>query len=87
MTDTDKLWIRAGQLGLSCPKLAKRLGISRTSMYNKMVGIAQFNLNEIRELIHVLQLSPEEVIDIFFGDDYLEINGQKVDMRASKVNR
>lgn len=76
-----------GELKLSCPKLAKELDISRTSMYNKMTGEAEFNLREIRKLIRVLQLSPKEVIDIFFGDDYLDINGQKVDMRASKVNQ
>ena len=53
--------------GYSASAMAKRLGISRTSYYNKLSGYTPFNLNDMCVLISACGLNMDEVRDIFFS--------------------
>lgn len=46
--------------------LAKDLSIGTTAFYNKCKGRSQFKQNEISQLARELQLTAEEVNNIFF---------------------
>ncbi len=46
-------------------EIASALGISESSLRNKMVGDNEFKESEIRKLVQLLELSPERVNEIF----------------------
>ena len=50
-------------------ELAEKLGISRQSVSLKLNGRRPFNSNEISKIAHILQLTPEEVMQIFFDNN------------------
>ena len=54
------------RIGVSRKRLATELGISRTCMYNKLCGTAEFKGSEIKTLAQILCLSATEVNEIFF---------------------
>lgn len=47
--------------------VSEKLGISRQAFCNKMIGRSPFKLDEICVLIYILNLSPSEVMDVFFA--------------------
>lgn len=55
-------------LGKSVLWLANKLSISKASLYNKLNGKTRFTLDEVRIITDVLELTDEEVIDIFFDN-------------------
>lgn len=52
--------------GLRLDFIAEKLGISRQTLSDKINNKKQFKLGEIQTLVKVLNLTPEEVDDIFF---------------------
>ena len=50
-------------------ELAEKLGISRQSVSMKLNCHRPFNSNEISKIAHILQLTPEEVMQIFFDNN------------------
>lgn len=50
---------------ISRKNIANALGISETSLYNKLTGLREFKESEIKALISVLSLSPDDVNRIF----------------------
>lgn len=57
--------------------LAKKLGLSRTGLYNKINNKSEFLASEIQILSDILKLSPDERQEIFFAkevDDLETIN-------------
>jgi transcriptional regulator with XRE-family HTH domain len=52
--------------GLRLDFIAEKLEISRQSLSDKINNKKQFKLGEIQALVKVLNLTPEEVDEIFF---------------------
>lgn len=52
--------------GLRLDFIAEKLEISRQTLSDKINNKKQFKLGEIQTLVKVLNLTPEEVDDIFF---------------------
>lgn len=48
---------------ISKTEMAKRLGISRRSLYNKLEGETQFTIEEIAELARMLHFTNLELMD------------------------
>lgn len=46
--------------------LAKYLGMSEVAVNKKFQGVLRFNVNDIRRLKEYLNLSNDEVVEIFF---------------------
>lgn len=68
MTNVELLNKKVEESGLKSAYIAKRLGISRASWYNKIKGKSQFTAGEIKELCDVLHIkSLREKEEIFFS--------------------
>ena len=52
--------------GLQCKDITENLKISRSATVRKMSNKTEFTQSEIKGLIRLLELSPEEVMSIFF---------------------
>ena len=53
--------------GLKLEAIAKKMGINRVSLWNKIQGRTEFKVSEITSLAKILNLSAEQRDDIFFG--------------------
>ena len=69
MTDALELDYAIKKAGLNRPKIAKALGISMMSMFNKIHNRTEFKASEIAALKQVLHLSNEQRDKIFFAHD------------------
>ena len=54
--------------GMSMEMFAKKLGISKKSLYSRLNGNVEFELDELRRAKKTLALSNEAFMDIFFDD-------------------
>lgn len=54
---------------LSKAFVAEFLGLTRQGLYNKLNGDRDFKGSEIKQLIRLLNLDPEEQQAIFFADE------------------
>ena len=55
--------------GLSIPRLAEMIGISKKAFYEKLSGKTEFKRNEILSIKETLGISDERLLEIFFADD------------------
>lgn len=55
--------------GITNRHLAKELGLSEQTFYNKMVGASEFKNSEIKTITKELNLSLDDVNKIFFDND------------------
>lgn len=69
MLNTEKLREAIDDKGISITKLAKSIGITRESFYNKMNGNNEFKASEIQKTTKVLGLTRDRRDAIFFSDD------------------
>lgn len=53
-------------LGKNVGWLAERLGISKTALYKKLNGTTRLTLDEARIITNALDLSTDEIMEIFF---------------------
>lgn len=56
--------------------IAEKLGISRTSLYNKLSGKRDFKVSEISKLCEILRLTEQERLLIFLADEADKEKGQ-----------
>ena len=52
---------------ISTPELAKELGLAPTTLFRKISGESDFYRNEIERICAILELSPQETLNIFFA--------------------
>ena len=52
--------------GLKLEAIARKMGINRVSLWNKIQGRTEFKASEITSLSQILNLSAEQRDDIFF---------------------
>lgn len=65
MTNTVELEVAIKRSGLTKRELAKKIGLSETSLYKKIHNITEFKASEVSALIEILSLE-EKVKEIFF---------------------
>ncbi len=63
--DLEFLKIRRKEKGLTQNDLSSHFGYSRQNYSQKEIGKQRFKLDEIRELMNILSLTPEEIVRIF----------------------
>ena len=66
MINTKLLEKKISDSGMTMVSLAKKTGILRESLYNKLKGNTEFKASEISSLSKVLRLSTRERDAIFF---------------------
>lgn len=52
--------------GLTIPTLAEKVGMNKKTLYGKIKGVSSFNLNEVSKIVDALNLTDEEMLEIFF---------------------
>lgn len=57
-------------------RLAERLGISQTSLTNKLTGRTEFNRDEIIRIVDLLNIPKSEVYDYFFAGQIEKSQGK-----------
>ena len=67
MIDTIKLEMSITKARITKRELAKQLGISEMSLYNKIHNISEVKASEIRQLSEILELSDSDRQAIFFA--------------------
>ena len=75
MPDLELLQKRIGDSGMTVTAIAKKTGILRETIYNRLKGIGEFKASEITSLTKVLGLSTKERDEIFF-DENSELNSR-----------
>ena len=65
--DLNALISKVKESGMSMTYVAKRLEISRASLYKKLHGDVEFKISEIATLSNVLHMSSEDRDSIFFS--------------------
>ena len=68
MTNKVLLEKRISNKGMKKSYIADKLGISRTSLLNKMCGKTEFVASEIGTLCGLLDITPGEMKAIFFSN-------------------
>lgn len=63
----EKIAIIIDNSGVSRVNVARRLGITSKSLYNKLEGKTDFKAEEIITVAEMFRLTREEVGDIFLG--------------------
>lgn len=67
MTNSLELELQIKRIGISKKDLAKRLGISEMSLFNKIRNETEFKASEIVALTEALKLTQEQRNTIFFA--------------------
>lgn len=55
--------------GLTLAQYAEGIGISSSTLVERMAGRSEFKHSEIERTIRLLHLSDQQIIDIFFAKD------------------
>lgn len=66
--DVNSLNAEIARKGLSIPKLADSIGISKKTLYSRIQGKTLFKQDEIMQISKVLCLNGEQIFLIFFAD-------------------
>lgn len=69
MTQTAKLQGKMRAKGFSLVKLADKIGLSTTGLFNKVHNQKEFLVSEVQAIRTALGLSEQEVQEIFFAED------------------
>ena len=67
VVNSNKLKKAINRKGLKIRYIAEKLGISHEAMYNKVKGKTEFKASEISALIDLLDLTANDVFEIFFA--------------------
>lgn len=68
MTDFELLRTKMHETGMTVTAIARKSGILRETLYNRLNGKGEFSASEISSLTKVLRLSADERDRIFFGE-------------------
>lgn len=65
----DRLSVKIEEIKIPITTIAKKMGISRQSFYEKMKGNREFRASEVEKLCSILRLTNDEKAFIFFTDE------------------
>jgi len=68
MADIQALRASITESGIPMAEVARRSGILRETLYNRLAGRGDFKASEIKALSETLHLSREQRDDIFFAN-------------------
>ena len=68
MVHPNKLLGKIKEKGETLQQVAKKMNISLSALRRKIYGQTQFNRQEIENISDVLELTNQELLDIFFAD-------------------
>lgn len=68
MVNLEKLVKSIEDSGITMSALARKTGIKRETLYNRLNNSAEFKASEMMKLAEALGLSKEECCEIFFAD-------------------
>ena len=74
MVKADRIENKIKELNLRKEPVASALGISLTSLNNKLHGRTSFTVQEVRDLAVILHFSQREVLEIFFSTSSQNVN-------------
>lgn len=77
MLNANKLKGKIAERGYTRNYIAETLGIQALSLRNKLNGRTQFTLRETSLLARNLQMSAQEIVEIFYGQEFAQ--AQNVD--------
>lgn len=66
--DCSKLIGLLAEKGITQEKFASSMGITRQTVRNKLNGNRKWTLDDIRKAASVLNLTPYDIVEIFFAD-------------------
>ena len=70
MIDVQKLKGKIVEKGLNVERLAKMIGVNKSTLYRKLNGTADdITIGEALSIARVLELNRDEATTIFFGAD------------------
>lgn len=49
--------------------IAEKMGITTAGLYNKLIGKRDFNASEIKGIAHAINLTGDDILNIFFADN------------------
>ncbi|MEG1104903.1 MAG: hypothetical protein RSD78_08695 [Oscillospiraceae bacterium] len=65
--DLEKFYSQVEKSRISMEGIAEYLNMDRSTLYRRLAkNGSSFTLSEIRELVHLLALSPKDILVIFF---------------------
>lgn len=67
MVDFEKLNCAIEKSGMKISAISDKIGVNRTTLYNKISGKTEFNASEIESISDVLRLSAKDRNEIFFA--------------------
>ena len=67
MVDIEMLKSRISNSGMTMTAIAKKSGIVRETLYNRLNGVGEFTASEIEGLSHALKLTTGQRNNIFFA--------------------
>ena len=67
MVDIEMLKSRISNSGMTMTAIAKKSGIVRETLYNRLNGVGEFTASEIEGLSHALKLTVGQRNNIFFA--------------------
>jgi predicted transcriptional regulator len=69
MPDIETLKVKMDESGMTMVNIAKKSGILRETLYNRLNGRGEFTASEIISLSDVLQLTKKERDEIFLNSN------------------
>jgi len=77
MVKSDKITDRMKKLSLRKEDICAAIGISVSSLNNKLHRRTSFTVQEARDISEILHFSKDEMLDIFFSTSSRNVNRRK----------
>ena len=74
---SNRLKAKIIEKGSSVSEVSKAIGINPATFWRKSNGVSNFTRKEILDIKECLDISPEEVMNIFFADELTETQESK----------
>lgn len=65
----DLLTKKIEQSGMKRKVIAEKMNLTTAGLRNKLIGKRDFNATEIKSIAHAINLTGDDILNIFFADD------------------
>ena len=70
----DLLTKKIEQSGMKRKVIAEKMNLTTAGLRNKLIGKRDFNATEIKSIAHAINLTGDDILNIFFADDVGEMS-------------